>query len=279
MLSYRHSYHAGNHADVLKHTVQALIIEALKAKDKPFVYHDSHSGAGRYDLQSDHAEKTGEFVDGIGRLWGEDCPQALHPYLKAVKALNPNGNLRYYPGSPKLAALLLREQDRMVMTELHPTDFPLLKQEFARDRRAKIYKEDGYAQIKAAMPPQERRGVVLIDPPYELKTEYADMVKGVEQGHKRWATGTYAIWYPVVLRDNIDFVERRLKASGIRNILKIEMNVMADTYERGMTGSGMIVINPPWKLEQQMNELLPWLTEKMAQTDQANFVVEWIVPE
>ncbi|WP_298444508.1 23S rRNA (adenine(2030)-N(6))-methyltransferase RlmJ [uncultured Ferrimonas sp.] len=279
MLSYRHSFHAGNHADVLKHTVQALIIEALKGKDKPFVYHDSHSGAGRYDLQSEHAEKTAECVDGIGRLWGLDCPQLLHPYLKAVKAINPTGDLRYYPGSPKMAGLLLRAQDRLVLTELHPTDFPLLKQEFGGDRRAKIYKTDGYQQLRASLPPQERRGVVLIDPPYELKTEYADLVNGIEQSIKRWATGTYAIWYPVVFRENIDFVERRLKASGIKSILKIEMNVMGDSNAHGMTGSGMIVINPPWKLEQQMNELLPWLTEKLAQGPGSRFSVEWLAAE
>ncbi|QIZ76882.1 23S rRNA (adenine(2030)-N(6))-methyltransferase RlmJ [Ferrimonas lipolytica] len=279
MLSYRHSFHAGNHADVLKHTVQALIIDALKGKDKPFVYHDSHSGAGRYDLQSEHAEKTGEFVDGIGRLWGQDCPQTLHPYLKAVKELNPNGDLRYYPGSPKLAGLMLRAHDRLMMTELHPTDFPRLKQEFGGDRRAQILKADGYQQIKASMPPKERRGMVLIDPPYELKTEYDDLVKGVVEGHKRWATGTFAIWYPVVYRENVDFIERRLKASGIRSILKIEMNVMGDANTHGMTGSGMIVINPPWKLEQQMNDLLPWLTEKLTQGIGARFSVDWIVPE
>lgn len=279
MLSYRHSFHAGNHADVLKHTVQALIIEALKGKEKPFVYQDSHSGAGRYDLSSEHAEKTGEYIDGIGRLWGLDCPELLHPYLKAVKALNPTGDLRYYPGSPAIAAQLLRPQDRLVLTELHPRDYPLLKQEFASDRRAKIYQTDGYQQIRASLPPQERRGLVLIDPPYELKTEYADLVKGVEQGYKRWATGTYALWYPVVFRENIDFVERRLVASGIRKILKIELNVMGDSNVHGMTGSGMIVINPPWKLEQQMNELLPWLTDKLSQGRGSRFEVTWLVPE
>ncbi|TKB48183.1 23S rRNA (adenine(2030)-N(6))-methyltransferase RlmJ [Ferrimonas sediminicola] len=279
MLSYRHSFHAGNHADVLKHTVQALILESLKRKEKPFVAHDTHSGVGRYDLTSEHAEKTGEYVDGIGRLWGEDCPEELHPYLKAVKALNPSGNLRYYPGSPLLTRALIRDQDRMVLTELHPSDFPLLKQEFARDRRVRVYQEDGYARLKASLPPQERRGVVLIDPPYELKGEYQDLVKGVKQGIQRWATGTYAIWYPVVRRQEINRLEKALEASGIRKILQIELNVTGDTHEFGMTGSGMIVINPPWTLEQQMLKLLPWLTDKLAQDEQANFRVRWIVPE
>ncbi|ADN76649.1 protein of unknown function DUF519 [Ferrimonas balearica DSM 9799] len=279
MLSYRHSYHAGNHADVLKHCVQSLILEALKGKDKAFVYHDTHSGAGRYDLKDDHAEKTGEYVDGIGRLWGEDCPQLLHPYLRAVKALNPNGNLRYYPGSPLLASALIRPQDRMMLTELHPSDYPRLAQEFEGDRQVRIAREDGYQCLKANLPPKERRGMVLIDPPYELKDEYRDLVAGVQEGAKRWATGTYALWYPVVFRQDIEFVERRLKASGIRKILKIELRVKQDNVERGMTGSGMIVINPPWKLEQQMAELLPYLTEKLGQSPQAGFTLEWLVGE
>ncbi|BDY05516.1 23S rRNA (adenine(2030)-N(6))-methyltransferase RlmJ [Ferrimonas sp. YFM] len=279
MLSYRHSFHAGNHADVLKHAVQALILESLKRKDKPFVAHDTHSGAGRYDLTSEHAEKTGEYVDGVARLWGEDCPEELHPYLKAVKALNPSGNLRYYPGSPLLTRALIREQDRMVLTELHPTDFPRLKQEFARDRQVKVYQEDGYARLKASLPPKERRGVVLIDPPYELRGEYKDLVKGVKEGVQRWATGTYAIWYPVVSRQEINRLERALESTGIRKILQIELNVTEDTREHGMTGSGMIVINPPWTLEQQMQKALPWLRDKLAQDEMANFRLRWIVPE
>ncbi|TKB51692.1 23S rRNA (adenine(2030)-N(6))-methyltransferase RlmJ [Ferrimonas aestuarii] len=279
MLSYRHSFHAGNHADVLKHTVQALIVESLKRKDKAFMIHDTHSGAGRYDLQSEHAEKTGEYVDGIARIWGEDCPKAMHPYLKVVKELNPSGNLRYYPGSPLVSGSLLREQDRMVLTELHPSDFPRLRQEFRGRRQVKLYQEDGYQRLKASLPPKERRGVVLIDPPYELKNEYKDLVKGVKEAVKRWATGTYAIWYPVVRRQEITTLERALERTGIRNILQIELNVEDDNMDWGMTGSGMIVINPPWTLEEQMQELLPWLTPKLAQSEQANFRLRWIVPE
>ncbi len=280
MLSYRHSYHAGNHADVLKHTVQSLILEALKVKDKAFVYHDTHSGAGRYDLTSAQAEKTGEYSEGIGRLWAKQTPALLEPYLSAIKALNPDPDtLRYYPGSPMLAKQLCREQDRLTLTELHPNDFSLLLQEMRGDRRVKLFKEDGYQRLKAAMPPKERRGVVLIDPPYELKNEYAEMVKGVLEGHKRWATGTFAIWYPVVFRQDIEFIERRFKASGIRNILQIELSVLPDSNERGMTGSGMIVINPPWKLEQQMNELLPWLCQQLQQSDHASYRLNWLVTE
>lgn len=279
MLSYRHSFHAGNHADVLKHAVQSLIIDSLKLKDKPFVYHDTHAGAGRYNLSSAHAEKTGEYSDGIGRLWKKDHPALLASYLSTVQALNKDGKLAYYPGSPLVAHQLCRSIDRLTLSELHPTDFPLLQQEFGKDRKVKLFKEDGYARLKANVPPPERRGLVLIDPPYELKTEHSDMVNGVMEAVKRWSTGTYAIWYPVVYRKDIDFIEKKLKASGVRKILQIELSVLPDTQERGMTGSGMIVINPPWKLEQQMNDVLPWLRKQLAQSEKASSKVSWLVPE
>lgn len=279
MLSYRHSFHAGNHADVVKHIVQSLILDALKQKDKPFVYHDTHSGVGRYDLQDERSEKTGEFKQGIARIWQrDDIPADIASYIDAIKVLNQGDELRYYPGSPKVARAQIREQDRMVLTELHPSDFPLLLQEFRGDRQVKIYKEDAFARLKASLPPKERRGVVLIDPPYELKHEYMDVVKAIDESYKRWATGTYAIWYPVVYRANIDKMLSGLEALGIRKILQIELGVEPDTEERGMTASGMIVINPPWKLEGQMQAILPWLKEAIAPTH-GHCKVEWVVPE
>ncbi|MBV1839157.1 MULTISPECIES: 23S rRNA (adenine(2030)-N(6))-methyltransferase RlmJ [Photobacterium] len=279
MLSYRHSFHAGNHADVVKHIVQSLILDALKQKDKPFVYHDTHSGVGRYDLQDERSEKTGEYKQGIARIWQrDDIPADIASYIDAIKALNDGDTLRYYPGSPKVARAQLREQDRMVLTELHPSDFPLLLQEFRGDRQVRIYKEDAFARLKASLPPKERRGVVLIDPPYELKHEYMDVVKAIQESYKRWATGTYAIWYPVVYRENIDKMIQGLENLGIRKILQIELGVEPDTDERGMTASGMIVINPPWKLESQMQAILPWLQEAIAPTH-GFYKVDWIVPE
>lgn len=279
MLSYRHSFHAGNHADVVKHIVQSLILDALKQKDKPFVYHDTHSGVGRYDLQDERSEKTGEYKQGIARIWQrDDIPADIASYIDAIKDLNDGDTLRYYPGSPKVARTQLREQDRMVLTELHPSDFPLLLQEFRGDRQVRIYKEDAFARLKASLPPKERRGVVLIDPPYELKHEYMDVVKAIQESYKRWATGTYAIWYPVVYRENIDKMIQGLENLGIRKILQIELGVEPDTDERGMTASGMIVINPPWKLESQMQAILPWLQEAIAPTH-GFYKVDWIVPE
>ena len=258
MLSYRHSFHAGNHADVLKHTVQSLIIESLKEKDKPFLYLDTHAGAGRYQLGSEHAERTGEYLEGIARIWQQDdLPAELEAYINVVKHFNRSGQLRYYPGSPLIARQLLREQDSLQLTELHPSDYPLLRSEF----------------------PVSRRGLILIAPPYEMKTDYQAVVSGIAEGYKRFATGTYALWYPVVLRQQIKRMIHDLEATGIRKILQIELAVLPDSDRRGMTASGMIVINPPWKLEQQMNNVLPWLHSKLVPAGTGHATVSWIVPE
>ena len=279
MLSYRHSFHAGNHADVLKHTVQSLILGSLKAKDKAFVYVDTHAGAGAYDLASKEMEKTGEYLDGIQRLWQQDCPAALDAYIAVVKKLNHSGELRHYPGSPLLAAELCRSQDRLQLSELHPADFPRLESLFRGDRRIQIHKVDGYANLKALLPPIERRGVILIDPPYELHHEYSDVVNGVMDGLKRWGTGTFAIWYPVVQRTDVSFLERKFSAAGLPSTLQIELNVLPENNRFGMTGSGMIVVNPPWKLASTMDDLLPWLATALGQYADANYRLNWLVSE
>lgn len=279
MLSYRHSFHAGNHADVLKHIVQSLILTSLQQKEKPFVYHDTHSGVGRYDLTHEWSEKTGEYKQGIARVWQQETiPEQLESYLDAIRQLNQGDTLRYYPGSPRVARAHLREQDRMVLTELHPSDYPLLEQEFHRDRQVSIYKEDGFTRLKASLPPRERRGLVLIDPPYELAKEYRDVVRAIAHSHQRWATGIYAIWYPVVNRCDIDDMLQGLQDLGIRKILQIELGVSPDTNERGMTASGMIVINPPWTLENQMQTILPFLQQAIAPAT-GHYKLQWIVPE
>ncbi|WP_420064640.1 23S rRNA (adenine(2030)-N(6))-methyltransferase RlmJ [Pectobacterium colocasium] len=280
MLSYRHSFHAGNHADVLKHTVQSLIITALKEKEKPFLYLDTHAGAGRYQLSGEHAERTGEYLDGIAKIWQrDDIPAELEPYMQAVRTYNHNGQLRYYPGSPLIARQLLREQDKLHLTELHPSDFPLLRNEFQKDSRAKVLRDDGYQQLKSQLPPLSRRGFMLIDPPYELKTDYQAVVKGIQEGHKRFATGVFALWYPVVLRQHIKRLLKELEATGIRNILQIELAVLPDSDRYGMTASGMIVINPPWKLAAQMKSVLPWLHSVLVPEGTGHTLVEQIVPE
>lgn len=280
MLSYRHSFHAGNFADVLKHTVQSLIIESLKQKPKPFVYHDTHSAAGRYDLRDEKSQKTGEYKEGIARLWHRnDIPELMHPYIDTVEALNPNGDLKYYPGSPMVAKGLIGHANRLELTELHPTDIKLLRQEFAGDRKVRIEQVDGYKGLNGKMPPAQRRALVLIDPPYELKTEHDDAIRGIKDAHKKFATGIYALWYPMVSRAQVNRFCQKFADQDIRNILRIEMCVKQDTNEFGMTGSGMIIVNPPWKLEQQMKELLPWLTKQLKQDDTAHFTIEWLVEE
>ena len=280
MLSDRHSFHAGNHADVLKHTVQSLIIESLKEKEKPFLYLDTHAGAGRYQLASEHAERTGEYLEGISRIWQQDdLPEELTPYITVLKHFNRSGTLRYYPGSPLIARQLLREQDTLQLTELHPSDYPLLRSEFQKDERATVARGDGYQQLKSKLPPPSRRGLILIDPPYEMKTDYQAVVQGISEGYKRFATGTYALWYPVVMRAQIKRMLKELEATGIRRILQIELGVRPDSDQRGMTASGMIVINPPWKLEQQMQNVLPWLHSKLVPAGTGHTLVNWVVPE
>lgn len=279
MLSYRHSFHAGNHADVLKHIVQTLILSALKQKEKGFFYLDTHSGVGRYSLFSAEAEKTGEYVEGIARLWERtDLPEEVALYLNEVKKIN-KGKLRFYTGSPLLAVQQLRPQDRALLTELHPNDFPLLRNEFARCRNVQTKRENGFQQLKSALPPKEKRGLILIDPPYELKEDYELVVNAIIEGYKRFATGIYAIWYPVVLRQHTKRIIKGLQATGIRKILQIELAVRPDSDQRGMTASGMIVINPPWQLESQMKKILPYLTQTLVPEGTGSWSVSWITPE
>lgn len=281
MLSYRHSFHAGNHADVLKHIVQMLIIENLQQKDKGFYYLDTHSGVGRYRLFSEESEKTAEFQEGIARLWERnDLPEIVARYVAQIRKLNYGGKeLRYYAGSPLIAAQMLRPQDRALLTELHPTDFPLLRNNFKEFKNIMTKRDDGFQQLKATLPPKERRGLVLIDPPYELKDDYELVVKAVEEGYKRFATGIYAIWYPVVLRQQTKRIVKGLEATGIRKILQIELAVRPDSDQRGMTASGMIVINPPWQLESQMKEILPYLVKVLVPEGTGSYSVKWITPE
>ncbi|MFZ7198318.1 23S rRNA (adenine(2030)-N(6))-methyltransferase RlmJ [Avibacterium avium] len=283
MLSYRHSFHAGNFADVLKHIVQMLIIESLQQKDKGFYYLDTHAGVGHYRLFGNESEKTGEYKEGIGRLWDQDqaeMPEEVARYVALIKKLNYGGkSLRYYAGSPLTAAHLLRPQDRALLTELHPADFPLLRNNFKEFDNVTTKRDNGFQQIKATLPPKERRGLILIDPPYELKEDYDLVVKAIEEGVKRFATGIYAIWYPVVLRQQTKRIVKGLENTGIRKILQIEMAVRPDSDQRGMTASGMIVVNPPWQLEAQMKKILPYLTKTLVPEGTGSWKVEWITPE
>ena len=280
MLSYRHSYHAGNHADVLKHIVLTLCINSLKEKEKPFLYLDTHSGAGRYLLQSEHAEKTGEYLSGINLIWQQsETPELLNTYLSVLKRYNPFDNLKYYLGSPLIAKQLLREQDKINLTELHPTDYPLLRQEFSKDKRARVLREDGFSQLKSKLPPESRRGIVLIDPSYEIKDDYQKIPKALLEAYKRFATGIYLIWYPVVSRTQTQKMIDEIVNLGIKKISQFEFTIKPDNNQKGMTASGMIVINPPWKLQQQMQTIMPWLKNTLDTEKTGNYFIKELVPE
>ncbi|OCG25061.1 rRNA methyltransferase [Gilliamella sp. wkB108] len=280
MLSYRHSFHAGNHADVLKHIVLTLCLEALKEKEKPFLYLDTHSGAGRYLLTSEHSEKTGEYLSGVNLVWQQtNIPEQLNTYFSVLKRYNPFENLKYYPGSPLIAKQLLREQDKLNLTELHPTDYPLLRQEFSKDKRAKVLREDGFSQLKSKLPPASRRGIILIDPSYEIKEDYQKIPAALLEAYKRFATGIYLLWYPVISRTQTQRMIDGIVNLGIKRISQFELAIKPDNNQKGMTASGMIVINPPWKLHQQMQTIMPWLTDILDTKQTGSFTIKQLVSE
>ncbi|HVW50604.1 MAG TPA: 23S rRNA (adenine(2030)-N(6))-methyltransferase RlmJ [Trinickia sp.] len=277
MLSYRHAFHAGNHADVLKHAVLVQLLRYLGQKDKAYWYIDTHAGAGVYSLVEGYATKTAEFETGIAKLWQRsDLPEVLEDYLAQIRALNPDGQLRYYPGSPYLAWRLMRAQDRMRLFELHTTEIEVLRHNF-RDagRRAMLYAGDGFDGIKAILPPPPRRALVLVDPSFEDKRDYARTLGCIEESLKRFATGMYAIWYPQVTRIESQRFPDQLKALQPTNWLHVTLTVSrppSDGY--GLYGSGMFILNPPYTLAAQMKKTLPYLVDALGQDDTAQFKVE-----
>lgn len=278
MLSYRHSFHAGNHADVIKHLVQVAILDYLLQKDKPCCYHDSHAGAGLYSLLGEQAQKTSEYQTGIGKLWQYQAQSpVLQHYIELVKQLNPDGELAFYPGSPKIAALMLRATDSIQASELHPSDYPILASQFVRRRHSRIENMDAWAGFKAMLPPLHKRGLVLIDPPYELKTEYQDVVHGLQLAYSRFSQATYAIWYPVIERAAVEAFISALVATGIKDMLRIEYCPLPDSSGFGMTGSGMLVVNPPYTLADTMRTALTELSPLLS--PQGDFSVHQLVAE
>ncbi|NOQ12892.1 MAG: 23S rRNA (adenine(2030)-N(6))-methyltransferase RlmJ [Methyloprofundus sp.] len=280
MLSYRHSFHAGNFADVLKHSVLIHILEHLKKKQKPFCYVDTHAGAGRYSLTAEHAEKTQEYVQGIGALWqANNLPPVIDAYVNVIKEFNSQGDLNDYPGSPLIASHLLRRQDRLFLYELHSTDIKLLETALQKDKRVQLYHEDGFKHCIGLMPPVQRRGLVFIDPSYEVKADYEQVLEIILQLYKRFATGTYALWYPVVERSRINEIEKKIQASQLNNVQLFELGQLADSREHGMTASGMIVINPPWTLNKEMQQALPYLAEQLGIANQGNYRIKQLKDE
>jgi 23S rRNA (adenine2030-N6)-methyltransferase len=267
-MNYRHAYHAGNFADVVKHVVLSRLIEYLKIKDKAFRVVDTHAGIGLYDLASSAARKTGEWRNGIGRLMKAPLPSSvadlLQPYLEAVRAVNPTTEITRYPGSPLIARHLLRRHDRLSAIELHPADAATLKSLFEGDFQVRVMQLDGWLALGAHLPPKEKRGLVLVDPPFELAGEFNRLAEGLLNAHRRWPGGIYALWYPIKDRMAVGAFRNTLARSGVPKILDVVFEVRPPSLEPSLDGCGMVVVNPPFTLEQELAAILPALHKLLA---------------
>ncbi|OZB59634.1 MAG: 23S rRNA (adenine(2030)-N(6))-methyltransferase RlmJ [Lysobacterales bacterium 14-68-21] len=288
-MNYRHAYHAGNFADVLKHVVLLALVEALEAKDTPFAYIDTHAGSGCYALEGREAGKTGEYRDGIRRLLFPDLgadngqsatlPPLLRRWLDGILALPGNEDgLKLYPGSPLQAARAMREGDSAHLCELHPEEAARLRELFARDGRVHVHHRDGYEALKALVPPQEKRGLVLIDPPYEAQdAEYRVIDQALKAALARWPTGVYAVWYPIKLRSQVQPFLRGLQHGMARRVLRAELLVHPDDSPLRLNGSGMVVLNAPWNLDEVLREPLRAMARLLGQGEPARWQLDWLV--
>lgn len=281
MLAYRHAFHAGNHADVLKHLILTQVLRYMGEKDKPYTLVDTHAGAGGYSIEGQYAQKKGEYVHGVSRLWdAKDLPEPLANYMEPVRAFNNDGQLRQYPGSPAIANLLMRAEDRLRVYELHPTDFRILETYLSTRPNTQVSDKDGFSALRAELPPPSRRAVVLMDPSYELKTDYAKVVTAVREGLERFAEGVFLIWYPQLQLLESAQLAQRLKAAADAGAKKGWLHVrltvqqQADVRGFGMLGSGMFIINPPFTLHDDLQACMPYLVDKLGQYDGANFLLE-----
>jgi len=295
MLSYRHAFHAGNHADVLKHVVTLQLLQYMNQKDTPYMYIDTHAGAGVYALDGGYASKNVEYETGIGPLWDrKDLPVPLAEYVQLIKAMNPSGKMRYYPGSPYCADKTMREQDRLRLFELHPSDARILDENFrkveahaaaqgqrptTRGKRVMIQRGDGFLGLRALLPPPSRRGLVLIDPPYEDKGDYRRVVDTLKDALIRFATGTYAVWYPVLQRMESRQFPEKLKRVPASSWLNVTLSISTPSPDGfGLHSSGMFVLNPPWTLEPMLKELMPYLVKVLGKDAGASFTLESGLP-
>lgn len=278
-MNYRHIYHAGNFADVFKHVILVQLLQSLARKDAGFAYLETHAGAGRYDLHAPPARKSGEYRTGIERVWGRATGGGLGDYLAVVAVQNPDGDLRCYPGSPRIARALLRAQDRMRLAEQLPEACAALKSEFAGDRQVSVTCGDGYAALKAWLPPRERRGLVLLDPSYESQDEWEHMRCALALARRRWAQGIYALWYPLKAGTPLGRFKAALVADGWRNILQAELMISPPDTPFRLNGCGMLIYNPPWQLDTRLPALLDPLARLVQQGTAADVTVQWLVPE
>lgn len=283
-MNYRHAYHAGNFADVLKHVTFALVIEYLKRKKAPFRIIDTHAGSGRYALDSMQAAKTGEWQGGIGRFLGSgagplpaEVARVMAPYLDAVRVENGRQGLRVYPGSPLIARRLMRAQDMLVANELHPEEGAQLKAAIGRDGRIKLMAMDGWVALKSLLPPKERRGIVLIDPPFEEEGELARLAEGLAQGLRRFETGVYLAWYPIKDPKPIAHFHDALAAVAGPELLRVELMVRRPSAPDRLNGCGLIVANPPYTLHGELAGILPELTRRLGEGNGARHRLDHIV--
>jgi 23S rRNA (adenine2030-N6)-methyltransferase len=281
-MNYRHAFHAGNFAEVVKHAVLARVIAHLREKQTPFRVIDTHAGAGLTRLTGPEASRTREWRQGIGRVIGAALPSnarvLLAPYLEAIAKFNPNGGLTMYPGSPLLSLAWLREQDRLVACELVPAVATRLKRSLDRDRRAKVVNIDGWTALEAYVPPKERRGLVLIDPPFEAPGEFARLAEHLVRAHRKWATGIYLVWYPIKDLAETERFARLIARQGVPKILRAEIRVAA-ADNKSLTGSGLLVVNPPWKLETELQVLLSALAQVLRRDDTGSTQLDWLAKE
>ncbi|MFI8606948.1 23S rRNA (adenine(2030)-N(6))-methyltransferase RlmJ [Pseudomonas sp. NPDC077649] len=278
-MNYRHAFHAGNHADVLKHLVLTRLIALLSRKEAPFAYLDSHAGIGLYDLRGDQASRTGEWLEGVGRLWqATQLPDAVEAYLEVVRAMNPDGELRYYPGSPELARLLSREQDRLQLNEKHPEDGRLLKDNMRGDRRVAVHLGEGWHVPRALLPTREKRVLLLIDPPFEQADELQRCVEALNEAHGRMRQAIVVIWYPIKDERQLARFYRDLQKSAAPKLLRAELYVHAPDDASRLTGSGLVISNPPWGLEDELRQLLPWLADALGQS-LGGWRLDWLIEE
>ena len=278
-MNYRHAFHAGNHADVLKHYVLSRLIALLSRKEAPFAYLDSHAGIGLYDLQGDQASRTGEWLEGIARLWqASDVPDPLLDYLEVIRAMNPDGELRHYPGSPELARLLTREQDRLHLNEKHPEDGRLLKENMHGDRRVAVHLGEGWYVPRALLPTREKRALLLIDPPFEQVDEMERCAQSLSEAISRMRQAVVAIWYPIKDLRQLSRFYRDLQKSKAPKLLRVELYVHPTDEAARLNGSGLVISNPPWGLEDELKQILPWLADLLRQS-QGGWRLDWLIEE
>ena len=277
-MNYRHAFHAGNFADVFKHAILLALLDSLTAKDKPLCCFDTHAGRGRYALDEVEAGKTGEWRDGIGRLFDDpEPPPPLRRYLDAIRACNPDDTPRTYPGSPLLAAQALRAGDRLVLCETQDGEAAALRALFREDPRVHVHQRDGYAALRALLPPAERRGLVLIDPPFEAQEgEFAIIEAALGSAHARWPNGVYAVWYPIKAHRVIARFHRHMASGPFDKVLVAELLVRPDDSPLRLNGCGMLIANPPWKLDAMLARLLPALRVALAQSAGASESLRWL---